>query len=94
MNACHFHLLAKFGDDDVRGPVGRAKKHASFLLSQMGLPGTVWAKRCRVTPIRDRAHQVNVFHYVEDHMEEGGWIWTYRTGLHWRQGTAGFDAKA
>jgi len=74
----HFHFLARFLDGQVRGPVGRAKKAASHVLRSHGLPGTVWAKRCGVCPIQDRAHQVNVLNYILDHAEEGAWTWHYR----------------
>ena len=77
----HYHILARFPDDEVRQPVGRAKKHASHELGKLGLPGTVWAVRCRPWPIQDRAHQLNTFHYIVDHIHQGGAVWTFRDGL-------------
>jgi len=80
-DSMHYHVLGRFTDDEVRGPTGRAKKHASFALRAWGLPGTVWAKKCHALPIADRSHQVNVFHYIRDHVNEGAWVWTFREGL-------------
>ena len=77
----HYHILGRFGDDEVRQPVGRAKKHASHELGKAGLPGTVWAVRCRPLQIRDREHQLNTFHYIVDHIEQVGAIWTFRDRL-------------
>jgi len=74
----HYHFLARFRDGNVRDRVGRAKKSASHALRAHGLPGTVWGKRCGVRPIRDRAHQINVFSYVLSHAEEGAWTWSFR----------------
>ena len=78
VGAEHYHLLSRFLDADVRGRVGRAKKNASHILRSHGLPGTVWAKRCGVHPIRDRQHQVNVFRYILDHARDGARTWSYR----------------
>jgi len=80
-DSMHYHVLGRFTDDEVRGPTGRAKKHASFALRAWGLPGTVSAKKCHALPIADRSHQVNVFHYIRDHVNEGVWVWTFREGL-------------
>lgn len=74
----HYHILARFRDAQVRGPVGRAKKSASHILREYGLPGTVWAKRCGVRPIEDRCHQVNTFNYILSHAAEGAWTWDFK----------------
>ena len=34
--------------------------------------------QCRVLPVRDRRHQVNVFHYILKHRNQGAWTWDYR----------------
>jgi len=83
MDSVHFHILGRFADGQVRRPVGQAKKDASHILSDHGLRGTVWARKCRPLPITDRSHQVNVFGYVQDHAEKDAWVWTYREGLYW-----------
>ena len=28
---------------------------------------------------KDREHQLNVFHYILRHAEEGAWVWDFRT---------------
>jgi hypothetical protein len=83
VTAAHFHLLGRFRDGQVRPPVGRAKKHACFVLKDGGLAGRLWTSKDKVTPIRDREHQVNVFNYICGHQAEGGWLWTFRDGIYW-----------
>jgi REP element-mobilizing transposase RayT len=76
----HVHLLARFPDHEVRHWVGLAKKHASLSLRQAGLrdtEGGLWSKKCGVKPVKDRDHQVSVFHYIDDHQLEGGKIWRF-----------------
>lgn len=38
---------------------------------------TPWAKGCHVLPIKDRAHQVNVYNYIRRHGHKGAFVWTY-----------------
>ena len=83
LDACHYHALARFPDEEVRMRVGRAKKNSSHVLRSSGLAGTVRAKKCRALPVSDRRHQLNVFSYIEDHRLEGAWVWTFREGLYW-----------
>lgn len=90
MGGYHFHLLGRFGDDEVRNRIGRAKKHATFVLKENGFPGKVWGKRCRALPIHDREHQINVFFYVLNHSKQGAWTWDFKHGLWWmKTGDAG-----
>ena len=89
VSAVHYHLLGRFEDSEVRGPVGVAKKNASHLLRRHGLAGAVWGKRCKPHPISGRAHQVNVFHYILSHADKGAWTWTFREGLYWLQDEQG-----
>ena len=79
----HYHILARFPDGQVRRPVGRAKKHASFVLTALGVGGTAWGKRCKVKPIAHRKHQLHVFNYIRQHERNGAWAWTFREGLYW-----------
>jgi len=79
----HYHILAKFPDNKVRPVIGRAKKHAYHVLRNQGHQGPVWGKRARVLPVRNRQHQVNVYHYIIDHQKRGSWVWTFKEGLHW-----------
>ncbi len=81
VDAVHYHVLGRFAGGAVRGPVGQAKGVSSRLLGKHGLAGAVWAKRCRPLPVRDRSHQVNVFHYIRGHVEKGACVWTFREGI-------------
>jgi hypothetical protein len=81
VDGCHYHVLARFRGLAVREAVGRAKKNASYALREHGLPGAVWAKRCRPLPITDRRHQVDVFGYIVSHVERGACVWTFRKGI-------------
>ena len=80
MTATHAHLLAKMPDSKevTRDWMGLAKKHAWFLARGRGWKGQMWGKRSKATRIKDRAHQENTFHYIEDHKHEGAWVWTFR----------------
>lgn len=78
INDHHFHLLARFRDHRPKHWIGRAKMHASMLLSDFDLPGKVWAAGCRTLPIRDRSHQLNVFNYILKHRRQGAAVWTFR----------------
>ena len=71
VDAVHFHLLGRVGDPPARAVLGRAKKHATFTLQRGGHRGRVWGKRARVLPIKNRAHQVNVFRHILSHAESG-----------------------
>jgi len=84
VDAIHFHLLARFPDRRVRWHVGEVKRHAYFALKQVSPVRKVWARRCDVTPVSDRSHQVNVFNYICRHGRKGAWVWTFREGLYWR----------
>jgi hypothetical protein len=75
----HVHLLAKMPGGEVpRQWVGRAKMHTTFVLRGHGWVGELWAVRSKVIPVRDRRHQLNVFHYILDHAAEGAWVWDFR----------------
>jgi hypothetical protein len=83
LDSVHLHLLARFRDRRVRPRVGRAKKHGYFRLREQGFMGKLWERGCHVVPIRDRKHQVNVFHYICRHASDGAWVWTFRDGASW-----------
>ncbi len=59
--------------------VGIAKKDSATALSNRKLVarGGVWAKRCRLLPVRDRGHQVNVYGYIVEHARRGAAVWTF-----------------
>ncbi|MDP6637181.1 MAG: hypothetical protein QGG42_19955 [Phycisphaerae bacterium] len=80
VGAKHYHILAQFPDARVRHWVGLAKKSSSRILGKFGLPGRVWARKCRALPIVDRSHQVNTFEYILAHRQQGSRVWTFRDG--------------
>ncbi|HVK18889.1 MAG TPA: hypothetical protein VM533_18305 [Fimbriiglobus sp.] len=79
MGGQHCHLLAKMPPGPVpKEWIGRAKKHSHFLANERGWTGKLWAVGSKVIPVRDRAHQLNVFQYILRHSREGAWIWDFR----------------
>ena len=58
--------------------IGVAKKHSAYVLRQMGLgvPGGIWAVRCKVKPIAGRQHQLAAVEYVRKHKKKGGAVWS------------------
>ncbi|HEX3872244.1 MAG TPA: hypothetical protein VHV77_17485 [Pirellulales bacterium] len=74
----HVHLLVKIPAAKVRAWIGRAKMHATFVMHEGGWQGKVWAVRCKVVRIRNRAHQMNTFYYICDHVEEGAWVGVWK----------------
>ncbi len=72
----HVHVLAKMPFGHPRALMGKAKKHAWFVLRECGWQGKLWGKRGKVLPVRDRAHQLNVYRYIMRHVEQGAWVWT------------------
>ncbi len=89
LDAIHYHLLGRFQDSQVRPIVGRAKKHAYFVLRDAGFVGHLWGSSSNVVPITGRKHQLNVFDYVRRHVDEGAWVWTFREGIYWREDNGG-----
>lgn len=84
VDAKHLHLLARFRDHRHRHWVGRAKKHASHQLRQLGLrhdEGGLWAVRSRAEPIAHRSHQLHAFRYIHAHAKKGAAIWTFKDPL-------------
>src|SRR5688500_5844940 len=62
MGATHVHVLARMPPGPTpRDWLGRAKRHAHFVASDAGWVGKLWAVGSKITPVRDRAHQLNVF---------------------------------
>jgi hypothetical protein len=78
----HAHLLAKVPRRQARPWSGLAKKHAWFVARDRGWVGKMWGKRGKQSPVRDRAHQLNVYYYILNHVKEGAWVW------HWKRNTA------
>jgi hypothetical protein len=74
----HVHILAKLPGRSARDWMGRAKRHVWFeLRDQCGWTSQMWGKRGKELPVRDRAHQLNVYRYILDHAKEGAWVWTW-----------------
>ena len=91
VSALHIHLLAGFApvrqtahikqiSDPIRHYVGIAKSRSSRALSEAGLTGHggIWAKRTKIVPIEDRGHFDNVVQYIQDHAQEGAFVWSLR----------------
>ncbi len=72
----HCHIQAKMDPQYPREWAGLAKKHAWFIARDHGWIGKLWAMRSKATPINDREHQENVYHYILDHVHEGAWVWS------------------
>lgn len=77
MTRDHLHVLVRCPDHEPREWMGRAKKHSSHILRERGLKpeGSLWGVRCKVDPVKDREHQLNVVGYIRDHRDEGGATW-------------------
>ncbi len=73
----HLHVLAKMPFGTSRAWMGIAKRHAWFVMRDQGWSGKLWGKRCKAVPIKDRRHQLNVYHYILDHVNEGAWVWKW-----------------
>ena len=73
----HAHVLAKMPVESPNHWLGQAKRHAWFELRDRGWQGKLWAKGCRNERVRDRAHQLNLYHYILRHAEQGAWVWKW-----------------
>jgi hypothetical protein len=83
LGSTHLHLLGKMPPGPIpREWVGRAKKHSNFIAKDHGYTGKLWAVRCKVTPIKNRQHQLNTLDYILGHIEEGAWVWDFRDPDH------------
>ncbi len=76
MSAQHLHALAKMPIGEARHRMGAAKRHAWFVLHDQRWSGRLWGKRCKALPVRDRAHQLAVYHYILRHRTQGAWVWS------------------
>jgi hypothetical protein len=92
MGSTHAHILAKMPPGPTpRLWVGRAKAKASLVAKDHGWSGKLWGVRSKITPIRNRQHQLNTFGYILAHVDEGAWVWDFRDasdpGRPWAFGT-------
>ncbi len=86
VGAKHWHALVRCHppgsiltkDRMTRHLLGLAKKHSARFLSDARLAdrGGVWALRCRVLPVHDRQHQLNVARYIPAHAKKGAVVWS------------------
>jgi REP element-mobilizing transposase RayT len=74
----HVHLLVKAQPGRIRHLAGRAKRQATLELRSNGWQGRLWGVRSKADCIRDRAHQQNVFRYIERHVREGAWVGVWK----------------
>lgn len=81
ISSTHAHVLVKMPSGPVpRQWIGRAKVAANFICKDHGWTGKLWAIRSKITPIDDRKHQLNAFHYILNHVDEGASVWDFRDG--------------
>jgi hypothetical protein len=76
VSARHVHVQTELDGDDARIPMGKAKLKAWHAVQSRGWTHKLWAKRCKVVRIRDRAHQRRVYRYILAHRDEGAWVWS------------------
>ena len=79
--AKHWHGLLRFRDPvrhrgqnrDAQILIGQAKGKCAREMSRAGVApeGGIWAKRCRVRPVKNRAHQFNIASYIPAHAKKG-----------------------
>ncbi|MFI4859091.1 MAG: hypothetical protein ACIAXF_00275 [Phycisphaerales bacterium JB063] len=76
-------ILRDGRDPAPRHFLGRARRHASFALSEVKLKpaSPVWATRPKCEPIRDRSHQVNTTRYIADHVKQNAATWVVGRGF-------------
>jgi len=77
VNGRHVHLLVKLPPIRTRQEMGMVKRHVTFRLRESGDTAKVWADGAKFVPIKDRAHQVNAFKYIADHVKEGAAVWKH-----------------
>ena len=75
--ATHSHWLVELPTDEktVRLIIGECKTKSSHAIRTQ-VPGRVWAYRGKNIRVKDREHQVNVYHYILDQTD--AWIWDFR----------------
>lgn len=84
VGAKHWHGLLRFRDPekhcgqdrDARVLIGFAKGKTARAMSRAVIiePGGVWGKKCRVRPVRNRAHHLNIVKYILVHEKKGAAI--------------------
>jgi len=79
--ANHWHGLLRFRDPlkhrgqnrDAARLIGQAKGKCARMMSKAGIApeGGIWGKKCRVRPVKNRSHQLNIARYIPDHRKKG-----------------------
>jgi REP element-mobilizing transposase RayT len=69
----HLHVLFEPTEEDVMRQVGKAKQFAS--LKCPNHDGQLWGELSEVIAVRNDGHATEVFEYIDDHRNEGAWIW-------------------
>lgn len=79
VSAMHVHLLAELPEDrgQAKLTIGRCKRAACDAVKSQ-ISGRIWSAGGEYRLIRDRAHQVNAFHYIREQQGEGAWVWTFK----------------
>jgi REP element-mobilizing transposase RayT len=78
----HLHALVKLPSSrsETKRIVGDAKRKASRCVRKE-MPGSIWSADGVYKPVRNRAHQVEVFHYILERQEEGAFVWNFRQAI-------------
>jgi len=69
----HLHVLFEATEDDMKRQLGKAKQFASLKCPNHS--GQLWGESCEAIAVNDDEHAVEVFGYIDDHRDEGAWIW-------------------
>jgi hypothetical protein len=73
----HVHLLVKLPKAETRKWIGMAKQHAWQERRSRGDNRKIWAQKAKFVPVRDRAHQLNVYRYIIAHERQGAYGWKH-----------------
>jgi hypothetical protein len=84
VSAMHWHALLRFRnpakhflhDRDANVLIGQAKGKCAFMMSRAKIvpKGGIWGKKCRVRPVQNRDHQLNIAKYISAHAHKGAAI--------------------
>src|SRR5688500_4508779 len=82
VSAEHVHALVLLPDDRgmIKRIIGRCKQHGTRA-ARPTIGGELWADAGEFKPIRDRAHQLNVYEYILTKQGPWAWTWSYRDEL-------------
>jgi hypothetical protein len=77
VDATHFHILARFLDCRADHWIGIAKRETSHFAKEASASphGGLWARNGKSQPIRNRAHQLSTFRYIQNHKSKGAALW-------------------